>query len=461
MAERERGKPADRPERQQRDGDVPEGVEGTQEAESRRPLLPSSSARTDGGAREEVAAASGSGEGEGRPMRSSTLRGVVALEVLAFLVTVLGLLHIPVEREYMLIFRVFYFPLIPLAAMLWLWGVNVAIWTQYRTNYLKVFEVEDRVVLPCHDDVFKMAHISTLMILASSAFFLFCALFGFEILAIKQAEALYLVTLVLFLLPGDRIFGKQRRFFVSTVFRIAVPLREVSFADFLLADVITSLARPLADTAVVGCRVLSTYTSLLDETSKACYAHSWLYSVALGLPYLWRLIQCVKIFRQKGAKPQLANAVKYFTAFPVIYFSALKYHTSRELWLGRFRPIWIACAVLNSGFSYYWDITRDWDFGSVFFGGGGGGGGGGGEDERKVTGFHKWAVWSNLVLRISWTCKLSAQIRHMYGLSLTLALLEVFRRFQWMFIRIEVELKKDLKGHQPQQPLVQSPKGGP
>lgn len=104
-------------------------------------------------------------------MRSSTLRGVVALEVLAFLVTVLGLLHIPDEREYMLIFRVFYFPLIPLAAMLWLWGVNVAIWTQYRTNYLKVFEVEDRVVLPCHDDVFKMAHISTLMILASSAFF--------------------------------------------------------------------------------------------------------------------------------------------------------------------------------------------------------------------------------------------------------------------------------------------------
>ena len=101
-----------------------------------------------------------------REMRASTLRAVVVLEALAFLVTLLGLWYIPNDGEYIIIFRVFYFPLLPLVAMLWLWGVNVQVWTQFRLNYLKVFEVEDRVILPCHEDVFKMAHIFSLIVLA-------------------------------------------------------------------------------------------------------------------------------------------------------------------------------------------------------------------------------------------------------------------------------------------------------
>ena len=389
------------------------------------------------------------GEGQGgREMKSlAVTRGLVAFETLAFLATSFGLYFLPKEREYFVIFRVFYFPLIPLIAMLWLWGLNVAVWTQFRMNYLKVFEVEDRVILPCHDDVFKMAHISSLVVLGSSCFFLLCAVFDFQILAMRQAEFLYFVFVLLLLFPGDFIFGKQRRFLVSTLVRIAIPFsREVSFADFLLADVLTSLARPIADTAVVGCRIASSYTSVgvrFKHASEACNAHSWLYSIVLALPYLWRLIQCVKIYFATGEKPQLANAVKYFTAFPVIYFSAVKYHTTREAWLSFYKPVWIVSAVLNSGFSFYWDIARDWEFQLFSFG----------KSKTILRNDlvysnkegYKWAIVTNFILRITWTCKLSAQLRHMYGLSLVLSLLEIFRRFQWMFIRIEVALLKDLR----------------
>merc|ERR1712061_838733 len=45
-------------------------------------------------------------------------------------------------------FKLFYFPLIPPIVMLWLWGINVAYWTDIRLNYVKVFEKEDRVLLP-------------------------------------------------------------------------------------------------------------------------------------------------------------------------------------------------------------------------------------------------------------------------------------------------------------------------
>lgn len=58
-------------------------------------------------------------------------------------------------------------------------------------------------------------------------------------------------------------------------------------------------------------------------------------------------------------------ALKYTTTFPVIFISALKYHVELEFWFGRLRPLWVLCAVLNSCYSFYWDITKDWDLGFV------------------------------------------------------------------------------------------------
>lgn len=55
------------------------------------------------------------------------------------------------------------------------------------------------------------------------------------------------------------------------------------------------------------------------------------------------------------------TALKYSTAFPVIILSAIKYHVSVELWKGFYRPLWLAASLLNTCYSYYWDIARDWD----------------------------------------------------------------------------------------------------
>lgn len=32
-----------------------------------------------------------------------------------------------------------------------------------------------------------------------------------------------------------------------------------------------------------------------------------------------------------------------------------------EDWHGFYKPLWLASALLNSSYSYYWDIERDWD----------------------------------------------------------------------------------------------------
>lgn len=53
-----------------------------------------------------------------------------------------------------------------------------------------------------------------------------------------------------------------------------------------------------------------------------------------------------------------------------------------------------------------------------------------------------WVIVSNLVLRCTWTYKLSAHLRHNYLTVFTIAALEIFRRFQWVFFRVENELNK-------------------
>lgn len=53
-----------------------------------------------------------------------------------------------------------------------------------------------------------------------------------------------------------------------------------------------------------------------------------------------------------------------------------------------------------------------------------------------------WVIASNLVLRCTWTYKLSAHLRHNYLTVFTIAALEIFRRFQWIFFRVENEWNK-------------------
>jgi hypothetical protein len=235
-------------------------------------------------------------------------------------------------------------------------------------------------------------------------------------------------------------------FFARTLFRVAAPLREVSWADFILADVLTSLSKALSDLERAACHLLAGPVMRAHAADQArapprprrpfapgarqvglaarrgrgwknpaapscwrarqparpgraaagsapragrarptgrgsdtagrprdrrrpqrrpslCPYHRFLWSgrgaacprrnaagseraaaaaaqmcgsaslilpLGLALPYAWRLAQCLRVYRDTGARPQLFNALKYSTAFPVILFSALKYQARRN-----------------------------------------------------------------------------------------------------------------------------------
>jgi hypothetical protein len=111
------------------------------------------------------------------------------------------------------------------------------------------------------------------------------------------------------------------------------------------------------------------------------FATSSLLELKISLPYALRFRQCIFEYHQSSySSPRpLANALKYFSAFPVILLSALqktvvadlafqKGITIQELrethdrWFGEhplFR-LWLLAVVINSMFSFYWDVEMDW-----------------------------------------------------------------------------------------------------
>lgn len=58
---------------------------------------------------------------------------------------------------------------------------------------------------------------------------------------------------------------------------------------------------------------------------------------------------------------QIFNAIKYSSAFPALVLSTLEheYHVRQEPF--PYRNVWLAAMLVNSLYSYYWDVEQDWD----------------------------------------------------------------------------------------------------
>ena len=172
-----------------------------------------------------------------------------------------------------------------------------------------------------------------------------------------------------------------------------------------------------------------------------------------------QLAQCLRAHVDGGGATTLANAAKYASALPVISLSAAKYHVAPRAWALYYKPLWVAAAAVNSAFSTYWDVVHDWELlrpAPVAAAAG--------TPRRRLQlrpeRLYAWralywgALGSNAMLRVSWTYKLSAHLRHNRGTVFVVALLEAARRCQWTFLRLEVAYLRrtrgaDGKGHGP------------
>ncbi|CAI0460661.1 unnamed protein product [Linum tenue] len=255
---------------------------------------------------------------------------------------------------------------------------------------------------------------------------------------------LYCAVAMLLIFPFDIFYLSSRYFLLRTLWRIVFPLQAITFADFFLADILTSMSKVFSDLERSVCRMVHRQVATIAwfEADSICGSHSVAIPLVLVLPYLFRLFQCLRQYKDTRERTSLFNALKYSTAVPVIFLSALKYHVFPERWTNFYRPLWLVSSMVNSLYSFYWDVTRDWDLSGF----------------TRIFKFNRPSVWSyilhgrkwvyfwvigsNLILRCTWTYKLSAHLRHNYLTVFAITALEIFRRFQWVFFRVENEWNK-------------------
>ncbi|RKP08435.1 EXS family-domain-containing protein, partial [Thamnocephalis sphaerospora] len=252
--------------------------------------------------------------------------------------------------------------------------------------------------------------------------------------------------------PVDSWWRHKRFCFLRSLGRIIFGglASPVHLADVVLADILTSFARVLADLYVVLCYVVT--ASSLDlaihslEQSTTC-VYSWVGPVLVALPYMLRLKQCLIEAAQSRDWPSrrrhLANALKYASAFPVIILSAvqrLRSSDSIRAWENMF-----VCVLFNSFYSFYWDVAVDWQLGPL---------------SLPLTpqwevharylrpmlhfsepSIYYLAIVLDFLLRFTWSLKLSTHLRldELTAGGFVLEWLEVVRRWLWVYFRLERE----------------------
>jgi hypothetical protein len=275
---------------------------------------------------------------------------------------------------------------------------------------------------------------------------------------------LFLLAL-LFAIPLRFHSTAGRYHFLSTLKRISVggiaEASEGKFGDILLADVLTSYSKVIADLFVAICMFFSRNGSATDKPDRAC-GGSYLVPIIIALPFLMRFRQCIiEYLRVRDANyrssaltasgwggTHLANAAKYASAFPVIILSALQRNVSADPSTPQetttLYRMWLFAVLFNSLYSFYWDVAKDWDL-TLF------------SSERSLP-EHPYglrrrilfltpqiyyvAIVLDLILRCTWTLKLSPHLDHLNqveGGIFILSCLEVFRRWVWIFFRVETE----------------------
>ncbi|GBG68344.1 hypothetical protein CBR_g2888 [Chara braunii] len=341
---------------------------------------------------------------------------------------------------------VYYNPLVVVVIVLWLWGINLYVFANSRVSYSKIFEFDHGHLT--HGDIWKIAGWLSTLLAVCAACCMYLLFVGDGDLAALQTMISYAAIPFVLAFPIDAFHLSSRHFFLKTLVRICLPFQAISFSDFFIADVMTSMARVFSEMDRALCWM--TTSAIRDKVNpdedavQLCSDQTRLIPFfILALPYACRFFQCIRQYTDTGDKSCLFNALKYATSFPVIFLSAMKYHASPTYW-HIFEVAWVMSSIFNSSYSFYWDVARDWDFGCIS----------GRTPLLRRNLYYSarwtyyWVILSDLVLRGTWTYKLSAHlgdyhfIGHLGGKELmkfVVALLEVFRRWQWIFFRVECE----------------------
>ncbi|KAI8052266.1 EXS family-domain-containing protein [Syncephalis plumigaleata] len=261
---------------------------------------------------------------------------------------------------------------------IWAWGSNISLlsWTGIDAGRLLAVSGEKGLR---YTKVYQLAAaLSTVTLLGWCAF-----------LVTQSDTAISLVYVGFFLLvvnPMDGWCRRERFRFLKSLGRIFFGAlgTTVYLSDVILADILTSFAKVFADLYATLCHIVVLGGIDLSApglvTGNSCGYH-WFGPGLTALPYALRFKQCLVEYVHSpevaDQRRHLANALKYASAFPVIFLSAVQQlrhrnpdtpHTDvlADIVTDDLLPtVWFTCVLINSLYSFYWDVTIDWHLGQL------------------------------------------------------------------------------------------------
>ena len=202
----------------------------------------------------------------------------------------------------------------------------------------------------------------------------------------------------------------------------------VKFRDFLFGDILTSLTRPFQNISLTIC--LITCEPCKEKNIRGYCSRNLTPALIISLiPYLMRFFQCCnKYHYTQMAWPHIANALKYAASIVNVFTSWLFNNGLIDYWL------MLTVAGISTAYLIFWDFKMDWalfNFQSSNF-----------LLRDKLVYpkyFYYGAMVINVVLRLTWLIALLNFNMNKELEFFIYGVLEVWRRIQWAFFRIENE----------------------
>ncbi|CAM6035388.1 unnamed protein product [Sphagnum compactum] len=335
------------------------------------------------------------------------------------------------------------FPTFSLVALVlihvYMYGWNLYMWKRVHINYTFIFEFSPGSELHCEEVLLVCTALTTVLIGAMVMHLsIHSMLFHAQASAYVDLipVAVMLVFLVLLFNPLNLCYRSSRFFFLRVWQHvICAPFYKVGLADFFLADQLTSQVSTLRNFEFVLCYYGGGHFLTMNSnacTNSACFKN-WTFVLAL-LPYWWRFWQCMRRWADESDTIHLANAGKYLSAAAALALRIVYNLNPGVAWL----TIFFIVSSIATIYQVYWDVVVDWgllhpnsqnpwlrdqlllDHKSIYFA----------------------SMVLNLLLRLSWL----QSIPHLriggvdgYVTDFLFASLEILRRGQWNFYRLENE----------------------
>ncbi|KAL8112108.1 hypothetical protein AgCh_019710 [Apium graveolens] len=321
-----------------------------------------------------------------------------------------------------------------------LYGCNIFAWKKTRINYSFIFELSPTKDLK-YRDVFLICTMAMTAVVGVLFIHISLIAKGYSYTQVQVIPGLLLLISFLLLVCPINVVYKSTRFRVLRVIRNIVlsPLYKVVMLDFFMADQLCSQTvnqvPMLRNLEYVSCYYITRSYKTQDYgyCMRTKNYRDLSYAVSF-LPYYWRAMQCARRWFDEGETSHLVNLGKYVSA---MLAAGAKVAYEKESTIG-----WLCLVVIMSSvatvYQLYWDFVKDWGLLQK-----------GSKNpwlrndlilRRKFIYFLSMGL--NLVLRLAW---LQTVLHYNFGsidhriTGLILAALEVIRRGQWNFYRLENE----------------------